>query len=408
MKCSKCNKEVTTSRLPTGWKKLEDEILCKDCLQKNYVLRAVTFPVNGPVGKDWPELRETLKEVWGQTTGLSNWMLTTLYAYDVRRMPGMEKLPNMPDIYLYGLSGRGPKAPKKSPIMFPDICPTTIASMEQAIKRKYRATRYKLLWTNEVSLPNYRYPAPYIVHNKAWKCMFDNEGYPIVIIPMAGSKWTLRLRGDKRNYRKQLASFHKMVSGSAVKGELAIYRQKVNSSDHRNGVVDRDRGGQHAQYRIMCKLVAWLPKEEQPPKEGIMKIMPGDDSLLVCINAKDVKLWTINADHVKRWIAENSRKIQRRSEDRKMNVRRTKRMESFSQRQSEKYNRRMKTACDQIAAQVVNYANRCKFEYIQLGDNPKANYVPSFPWFRLWEGIKYRCEQHNITFVKETVDEPVG
>ena len=103
MLCSICHTEgkTKTNRLPRGWKRKGKEPCCDKCWRQRYILRAITFPVVGPVDREWHELRETLSTVWSQSTGLSNWLLTEMYSRDARREPGMEKLPPMTDIYLY-------------------------------------------------------------------------------------------------------------------------------------------------------------------------------------------------------------------------------------------------------------------------------------------------------------------
>jgi hypothetical protein len=393
MKCSICSKELATSseRIPTGWKRRPDGIYCTDCWRARYVLRAVTIPVVGPVGNEWPEFREAMRQGWGRATEASNWMLSELFTRDVRRTPDMDKLPTMPKIYLY------PEARK----LFPELPSQTLASMENAIKSKYRKTRYKLLWTNEVSLPNYCYPSPFVVPNQGWSAIYGPENVPLVQFRLAGNRWTLRLRGGHQ-YRRPLKSFAQIVSGLAVSGELAIYRQRANGNDHRNGMSDRGASGQHAHYRVMCKMAAWLPRDVDPlPREGVLFVTTADDALLVALNAKNERLWTINADHVLRWSAENRRRNQRRSEDRKMEVRGAGHMDSSGERHSLKYRRRMKTACDQFAAQVVNYAKRWKFAAVRA-IAADSEYAPDFTWFALWQAIEQRCNHHGIEFEKES------
>src|SRR5690606_3571723 len=115
-----------------------------------YIMRAVTIPVAGPVSCDWPEFRELLRAAWGATTRLANWCATQYYTRDVRRGPGMEQLPPPPKVYLY----------PEARAAFPSLVPRTVVAIDHAIQGKYRAVRFKLLWTNEVSLPTFRYPYP--------------------------------------------------------------------------------------------------------------------------------------------------------------------------------------------------------------------------------------------------------
>src|SRR5690606_1389093 len=50
--CTRCStqpKKDTGTRLPRGWKRMQgDAILCPSCVDAQYVLRAITFPVASP------------------------------------------------------------------------------------------------------------------------------------------------------------------------------------------------------------------------------------------------------------------------------------------------------------------------------------------------------------------------
>ena len=255
--CSVTSKHPT--RLPRGWKRRhDDQPICAKCWGERYILRAVTIPVVGPIDGTWEELRDDLRDAWVDVTALSNWLMTEYYVRDVRRT-GQPKLPPHPRTYLY------PEATAR----FPSILSNTVAAIDHAISSTYRASRYKLIWTGEVSLPTYRYPAPVVIPSRAWRPEYGKDNVPIVRVTLRRNarRWTLRLRGG-REYRRQLAAFSQMVAGVAVIAEMALYRQRANAADHRSGVADRDSGGQKARYRVMCKMVAWLPASPRPRAMG--------------------------------------------------------------------------------------------------------------------------------------------
>ena len=85
--------------MPSGWKRRSQDIFCDACWGKRYVLRAITVPVVAPVDMKWEELGGVLRQMWAASTQASNWILTELYARDVRRTGKEEKLPPMPKIY---------------------------------------------------------------------------------------------------------------------------------------------------------------------------------------------------------------------------------------------------------------------------------------------------------------------
>src|SRR5215469_15352180 len=157
--CADCHKKRTARltarnepRTPAGWKKQEDQYYCDACWAKRYMLRAISIPVASPLDCSWQELRQALKLMWAETTRCANRIMTECYARDVRRTGAeREKMPSMPRIYLY------PELRAE----FPALPSQTVASLEHAAVAKYRAIRYKVIWTSSSALPNYRYPTPF-------------------------------------------------------------------------------------------------------------------------------------------------------------------------------------------------------------------------------------------------------
>ena len=386
--CSAIGKHPT--RLPRGWKRSGDDLVCPKCWGERHILRAVTIPIVGPVDGTWAELRDDLRNAWADATALSNWLMTEYYVRDVRRNDRI-KLPPQPKTYLY------PEAKAR----FPSIPSKTIAAIDHAISRKYRAARYKLIWTGQVPLPSYRYPAPMVIPSQAWRPEYGKDGVPIVRVTLrCGSRrWTLRLRGGQE-YRRQLAAFAQMVAGVAMTGEMALYRQRANATDHRNGVADRDSGDQKVRYRIMCKMVAWLPRKPASKRDGVLFTRTDKDSLLVALNAKDEKLWVLNFDQVRRWEAEYRRRLDRWSHDQKAENR-PPRFQARREADSTKYRRRIDSACHEAAAQLVNYAARRRFAVIRYNDVIR-DFVGRFPWERLRSLISEKADAKGIVF--ELVD----
>jgi len=349
-------------------------------------LRSITIPVVGPVDGTWEELRNDLRDAWGDATALRNWLMTEYYVRDVKR-EDQDKLPPQPKTYLY------PEATAR----FPLIPARIIATTDHAIASKYRASRYKLIWTGEVSLPAYRYPGPATVPSRSWRARYGEDNIPLVrfVLRRGSRRWTLRLRGG-REYRRQLTAFAQIASGEAVVGEMSLYRQRANVADHRNGVVGRDSGGQKTSYRVMCKMVAWLPREPAVKGDGVLFVRTDKNSLLVALNAKDRRLWELNADHIHRWVAEHYRKLNRWSKDQKAENR----PPAFQARREQdctKYHRRIDSACHEASAQLVNYAARRRFATIRY-NNTVRSFQKSFPWQRLRDLICEKADAKGIAF----------
>jgi hypothetical protein len=270
-------------RTPAGWKKRSEATYCPVCWRKKYVLRAISMPVASPLDCSWEDLRKALRTMWAQTTAASNWMMTELYARDVRR-GAEEKMPPMARAYLY------PAARER----FPALPSQTVASLEQSVQRKYRAGRYAVVWTAAASLPTHRYPTPFPVPSQGWHATIE-EDQAIVSVRIGEARWRLRLKRGSQ-FRRQMTAFRQIAKGEAIPGELAIY----------------DRSG------VMVKLVAWLPRaEDTAPRADILTVRTGKDRLLFALNALDETLWLYNGDHLRRWIGEHRTQNQRWSEDQK-------------------------------------------------------------------------------------------
>jgi hypothetical protein len=290
-------------------------------------------------------------------------MMTECYARDVRRESGQDKMPPMQRVYLY------PEARVK----FPGLPSQSVASLEQAVQRKYRAMRFKVVWTCAASLPTMRYPQPLPCSNQSWSFLFDQGNRPVISVRLGEKRWQLRLRGGIR-YSRQLAGLRRMAS----RGEAAIYKAH-------DGV-------------ILCKLVGWLerPSMAAEGKTGVLRVHTASDNLLAAVDEKDNRLWIENGDHLRRWISQHRRALQRWAEDQKAEQRP---IPSFAERRSaavQKQNRRMNSAIQEIAAHLANFAARRKYQEVIYDDTGHGFAGDAFPYFRLRERIAVALDERGI------------
>lgn len=409
MKCNGCGKEHVAKatktgmeRVPRGWHRHAERTWCGDCWAERYVIRALTFAVASPiVGGDWKFLRAALAEQWSVSTAAANWMTTELYARDVKR-DGQEKCPPMPRVYLY------PEARAR----FPTLPSQSVAALEQTIQRKYRAKRFKVIWTCEESLPNYRYPLPFSIPNQGWSCEWieridpaqpkNKNRQPVVSARIGDTRWGLRLRGGERSAHF-LPAFAQLVNGDAIAGEMAVYRVRAGG-DGRDKA--RDAGGQSFATDIMVKLVGWFPRPpRKADKNGSLKVRSTGESLLLALDAKAERLWVVNADHLRRWSAEHARNLQRFSDDMKAEQRPVPLFASRRAAIVEKQRRRMDAAIHQISAQLVGFARRKRFAELSYDDSDKS-FCERLPWFRLRALVEQKCDAAGIKFVVASGDLP--
>ena len=365
MQCSVCQAEKDAgSRLPRGWKRFKDQIYCEKCWNERFLLRAIVIPIASPIDVTWKELNTLLNEMFQLTTQASNWMVTELVRRDLRRTPDQTKIPPMPKVYLY----------PEARVMFPRIPSQSVASLEQAVQRKYRKKRYDVIWKSSAALPSFRYPQPFPVHNQSWSPAIV-EDRPQVTFRIADRRVTVRLKGGFR-YQRQLGAFRSMCLGDALCGELAFYRSSVD---------------------LFCKMVAWLPRHETQKKSGCLYVRTAPDALLIAANQKDETLWRYNADQVRRWTKEYEVQRQRWSVDRKAEERPIASFNQRSQAAAQKYYHRLQKAAEQTAAYLSGYARRRRFETIEFNDSQRS-YCPNFQWAELRSRIEALCEENGIEF----------
>jgi hypothetical protein len=364
--CRNCglSRDDLGKRLPHGWKRQSDFVYCPACWQSLYLLRAIILPVASPLDCGWQELRVMLHGMWAATTRASNWLVTELYSRDIKR-GDQPRMPPMPNVYLY------PEARER----FPTLPSRAIASLEQKVKRSYRAKRYETIWTCSASLPTYRYPSPFSIPSQGWT-IHEEDSAPVIKLRIGSQDLRLRLKSGPR-YSYQMESIAQILSGEAVRSELSIY-QRANE--------------------IVCKLMAWLPRQvvgEQ--RSGVLTVRTASDALLVAVNARDEKIWAYNGDQLRRWQAEHRTQLQRWAEDSKAEFRPSPPFAERRSNASRKYRDRMSTACHSVAALVVNYAIRRKFAAVRYDDSYRG-YCQQFPWFELKLKITQKCDAAGLRF----------
>ncbi len=394
MECTFCDahRDTKGSRLPRKWKRLDSQPCCPECWHKQFMLRAICLPVAGPVEATWPEFRAVLDDAWAQTTALSNWLMTEMYARDVHRTPDMEKLPPMPNVYLY------PEARAN----FPALPPAAIGSVIHCTRARYRASRFKLLWTSETSLANYRFPTPYPVPAAAWRPFLAKDGVPHVSVRLGETRWTLRLRSGA-HFRHQLRAFRALVDGSAIATELALYRTKANRSDHRSGHSCRAPGGGDREfYRTMCKMTVWLRREESPVvREGVLYVGTADDCFWQATTLDGSKTWKLNADHVRRWELQHRQRNTRLREDRQA-LPPLGRSRRSGQASTNKHKRRVTTFCHVAAAELARFADKHRISEV-IYDDSVSTYLQDFPWHMARGFLQDKLDALGIKF---SMDEP--
>lgn len=378
-----------TAKLPTGWHDHAGQRWCSKCWAKSWTLRSIVLPIAEPLDCTRAELREALRAAWADSTLLSNWMLRELYLRDVRRGPGDDKkMPAMRPQYLY------PEARKVAP----QADPQSVVAIEQAVTRKYRQRRYSIVWTQSESLPNYRYPAPYPVHNQSWSAQHGPDGEPIVSVRLRGKRIRLRLRGGSQ-YRRQLGMFRAIVDGEALGREMSFYRIRANGSDHRGEATDRENnGGPRVYWRDMCKVVAWVRKTGEREQNGTLYVRTDGDALLIYrVNDEEPRYW--HADHARRLCVQRRKRQARLSHDTKAERRRPRRdgmgIRELRAQLSARFGRALDAVTHEASSIVAKYAERRGVAVVVYDDTVRT-FDAQFPWFQLRERMAYKLDERKI------------
>ena len=390
MRCAQCSKESDATRLPSGWKRIGDSVWCSKCFRKRYVLRAITFPIVGPVCThkpgnpkseplDWPGFRALLRTSWIAMTQASNLVIRTLALND----PGIAdgKFLPLPKLNLYEIiKNRWPE----------DLARRSVAVMTYTARSRYCKMR-RLYLTYQISLPTMRYPVPLPVQNHTWEVWEDPGGRLLLSFPLGPTRITARLRGGYKQ-RRQLVAARKIISGDAIKAELDIGRTRANRGDHRTG----DTRG----TRVMAKLMGWFPREETRGG-NIAAGHTGGDAFLTLYDENKRCILRWNQDHVRRRVVKHDDNLQRLREDLKAESRVRRNREPILARMrliSRKQNHYLHTFCHTLSKSVVELLRRRRCGTFLYVDHDQS-YVRHFPWYKLAAMLEQKCEMAGIEFI---------
>jgi hypothetical protein len=402
--CTACNRTVESkrARLPKGWHRSDEAAYCADCWQQRYRLRAVTFPVAEVLDGNWSEFTTALRDCWSRSTALANWAVTELAKNDTIRAPDQAQLGPMPPLALYQLwQGHHQRCQWIGAAQ-------SANAILRAVENKYRKSRLEVIWRAAANLPRYRYPVPYPVHNAAWQATYleyaGSDGQiskvPAVSVPLGQRRWLLRLRGGPER-RRQLASFAQIVTRAAIQGELSLYRRRASSGAHRSDLTGRGTGGAaRVPYRVMAKLVAWLPQPlRERTHEGVLEVHTGSNALFVAWAPGRAKPWLLHANHVRRWIALHRRRLACIRDDTKAERRRPKRQRVQTNdhlaQLTYRHRCRLETFCHQAAKMLAAFAGRCQVAEV-IYDDQNTTYFSEFPYFTLRQLFEQKLEDLGI------------
>jgi hypothetical protein len=391
--CNGCAKSLEVSatktgrpRPPQGWKRDEESYFCPLCWGERYVLRAVTVPIAFPIGRKSKELWMALGGCWQQSTQLANFAVTELAKADIVRSDET-RLPAAPKLYLY----------PQARLRLPEMSPQSVASVLQSAERRYRRRRYEVIWQAKAGLPRHRYPVPYPVHNQAWSVNRDKDGRSVLHVRLSGESWDLALRGGY-HFHRQMKMIDQIISGEARQGELAFYRTAVNTGDHRSGKKP---------YRLMAKLVAWLPRQPLNGRalKGSVLLSTGTDYLWrLHDGSEEEDDYIIYADQMRSWIKAHQRYLKRVGSD-VSKLRFVEQGQGISAKLAQerearcrKQHNRIHSGCQMWAAAVAKKVHRRRFAQVEYDDAARG-YFAQFDYTLLRGCLEKALDDYGIHLV---------
>lgn len=381
------------------------------------VIRAVTIPVASPVDLDWKQFNAALTPAFRLATDLANWCVHRLFRLD---SPGVVLCPdavrprsesNPKGSYLYGNAVRA----------FPEWqtrCDKIASSANciiQRVQRKYMEDRYDFMFSHDSSLLTYRYPHPFLIHNRDWDVAFEprsskigarvsaeglsfeNNAAPIFTLNLPGKPGVrLRLR-QGREFIRQLAMVRMILDGRAKRGEASIVKNRKGD--------------------VLVKMVGHFPVRERSDRDREHAcLLTTQPHALLCSEIDGRNVTITNGDDLIRVMnvvrALNDRHakfLQRASEDKKREVRMGRhRRANFNKAIEErcaKQRDRIETAVKQIAEQTARFIGRQRVGVV-IYDDSKRQYIRnvngeqlSFPWHMLASQLKDKLSELGVVCV---------
>lgn len=401
--CAKCSKDANRPKLPGGWHRRGDEVVCRDCWDEEYVVRSVTIPVAGiqhftwigernsqPQKADWKDLRPDLKEQFRACTKLSNWAIRELLKLDVVRHD-QEKLPRMPKVYLY------PEARK----ICPEIPSGSVVQLLHTVERRYSASRYKVLWRCSQAPSTFRYPAPYPVRSTDWAVreVVDQDGRLEVTLPIGRRKWTLLLAGGA-GHRRSLGLLRQVALGELLAGELTLREEPAQHTDHRpRGEGRAPGGGRRVATRLVVKISVWRPRQRAKDLDEarILRVRTGADYLVAWDMEGDTEPQFLYEEQLRRWVMEHDRRLEHTRHDLRSSPKDRRKVIVDSRKdQLRVHHARLKNHVQATAALIRNAAVRRFCGVVEYTDEVRG-WVKSYPFHALRERLGHICKESGIT-----------
>lgn len=341
---------------------------------------------------DWWKI---MHQAWNATQRAANAAVRVYVALDDAKMiPGksgkmtLDKLPAEVSRAAYAAAIEAARS---------EISAGSVSDICQRVRSRYLHDRWGVQVAMKQSVPTFRRPLPLSIRRQDWQ---SKDAPNNVFTAFDGDREIYLARfgiaGMKGENRPVIRFLCKT-------GRDAALLAKIASGEYPARTLEILPPGWERKGGMRAKIVYERPAAEPREANGVFKVATARDALLV---AGDFK-W--NASWLKHKIKAYERDRRERSEDLKHELRTpSKRREVYredSGKRAEKHRNRVRTALQQIAAQVAGRAVRAKCAAVEYDDSCRK-WMDQFPWHDLKERIEQACESKGLTFTIKTKEVP--
>lgn len=377
-------------KLPRGWRRIHEQLVCGGCVHGGYITRTASVRIRSATDEDgneiaYADLRTLIRQSCRDAASAANLTIQQLLRREIVRVPSMTKLCAIPAPPPSPTGAKSTAGYHEIRAALPELDPHSVTSIVQAVDRKWRASRFDVVWRRAAAPPAFRddMPCPFSAKSVQVSERADAVGQKrtqvIVSIRLRGQRVELWLKRDGE-FERHLEQIRRVARGDYQCGEAAV--------------LLRGNG------QCWLKLAFMRPKQfEAREMDGVLNVRTGGDRMLTLSFGDDVRY--INADKQKRDCAEHVRRLQRWSEDLKPETRPpASRAKLISQDRAEACKRRhgrVDAFTHELSAQVAGFARRKRVVKV-IYDDTDRSYIESFPWHQLKERIATKCDAFGIAF----------
>lgn len=336
----------------------------------------------------WP----VIHRAWRLATDTANAMVQELANRDVRRLPGVEKLPKWEpvDLYREWLNDKAVEPFRTAFAAFvgakgsgSDIC--------KFVREAWVRQRFDVLWKGEAWPLSYRYPYPWPVRRQEWKFRHSPKDGWQVSVTMPGGRYVYELRTGP-DFRRQERDLHRIAAGEAKGGSLRL--TPMRKDGHTVGVMMRLSG-------------FFRPADKAGKNAALVRT---DPAAFLVVEVAGRPPWILNADHLKRLTAAHRAYLQRTAEDlkreKRMDGRQRQHLNKSRGQRCEKHAARMDTALHQLSAQLVRFFVRQGAGVVVYDDHDKSYLPDGFPWFVFRGKVAHKLAEVGVPLVARDSADP--